>query len=318
MVKSARNLNKWPINQSNVHNVFILMDTVLSCEYSELSYSFIQYTETNLLECKQRFELTKLSSTVFDRYKTCTKNVFEELRSMLVHISNMIFTLVEFTKYKMYIVFSKQDIMKILLTWYLQLKRYKSCTHFPPLIEEEAKYNNEGKEVNIPLYVNSEIEKRDVIRIENVIETMIVVGSQIKIALKEFITQSCRSRPEFNEFSKYVSDQIQNKDFSEILDIIRQVPYYLKTCVCSDKFGLNGSLYDNNLRLKYFLKIIKLNKNITVEWNKEEWIPIETIYNNHVEHTKSLQTILKYDKFVIGLMTKLVYAKVHHKCNTVP
>lgn len=315
MVPSARLLEEWPIDQSNVNDLFILMDIALSCKYSELSYSFLQQTETYLLRCKKRFEESEqIPSYKLELYKTCVRHVFKELQKIPEHISNMLFSLVDFSKYNMYIVSSKQDIMKIFLTWYLHLRRFENNKKdFPPVTEEELQ--NEIEEIGVDLQENviSKSENnKDLKRIENLIETMVVVGSQIKIALKEFNTQRCRSGLEFVEFSKYVTDQMENKDFSDILYLIRKTPYYLMSCVCSD-LSVYGDVYDKSGRHQHLLNIIQLNKNISVKAKKFEWISIRTIFDKFIGNTKSLRTILKHDRFITGLMTKLVYAKVLSK-----
>lgn len=296
MVSTADLLEEWPINKYNVNDLSLLMNTVLSCEYSESNYKIFEYVNLYLSVCETNYrDYNNAKDNTKDKdilrksfviYQSCIYIVFLELKKTFVsYVMRMMFTLVGFIKNGINFESSTQDMFKILLSLYLNMKNYESIQFFDIVIE--------GQENIIP--------EMDTI-VSGYMQNIISISSQIQTFLTQFNIQYCRSRAEFKEFTTNISDDA--KAFTKLQDEIIKLKGYVSFDYMKHVTVINEQSSHISL-----LNILLLNTNITVNWNNNS-LALDTIYSSYINNSPNIQTILQYEYFIIRIMSKLVYAKL--------
>lgn len=291
-VSSAKILPQWPIKKYNVNKVTNIMLTVLSCEFSDISYYINEYMENHVGECKKSIvesvENTQNNTGPdLKEFSACIYIVFERLKLLPTYISQMILTLIDFMKYRINSEYSEQNILKMLLSWYLGLKN-----------------------------VGMDVKNVGQNEIENYIEIHMVIGLQMKNAIKEFQIQNCRHHKEQISFSVSLLHLKHETLWSNVNTKLST--YFVNENVDGEN-GLINNLYilegvkntnvlNDVIKHARLLQIIKKNLNTKVKWNNEDLSP-EEIFNKYITHSTNIQTVLMYEQSMLDLMTELVYGK---------
>lgn len=72
-------------------------------------------------------------------------------------------------------------------------------------------------------------QKEALKQIENFIETVIFVGAQTRIALKEFTMRNFQSYLEFDRFTKSITADRGEKRDADILQLLYEITFYLNS-----------------------------------------------------------------------------------------
>lgn len=269
------------------------MKTIISCKYSKLIYTLLKIVDEYLLSCKHAYGNVEESNILSATEKTityfkCISYVHDRLKSFYDDVlSLMIFTLVDFEKYRNNFVSGKQDHLNILLSLYLHLKFISFMT-----IPDDGKFPD------------NELLIRKINRYG---EDIKIIRIQMEIALREFSIQNCQRQQNFTSFTKNLNMTFQNKSDSDLLVSFKEVLNELLNYTTRDKIN---SVFNTDGKHSILIEEIQNNTQIRVEWNDDEWLSLEEVYAKYVSDTTILQNVLRYENILLSVMSKLIHGKV--------
>lgn len=155
----------------DVHKISHLLNIVISCEFSDIIFFIVKFIEVHLKTCRW-----------YEKMSCIVKLINLILIPTDKYISQMISTLVKLLEYSRAVLSSKQNILKILLSWSLYLD-----DHF---IENIKFLTNFHTDENKYFYNNL-----------NSIEIIIF---QIQTHLELFVIENCRSLENYKTFKEFI------------------------------------------------------------------------------------------------------------------
>lgn len=280
----------WPVTKENVNTLLHLINIVISCEYSEITYHYIKLIDKCFSPCTMNKvdvkwynfkKKNKLNRTLEKCFEDCNSNLFN---NFLEHIPPMIFSLAHFVKFTKNVVFKYHDILRILLSWYAYIVQNGNTT------------------INI---------KGDYDKSMPCLETMILINVQMKNRLERFIVKNCYRLETLSTFQKQVDCKISDLGVS--------VPYVE---FFHDKFDKIKSLtYPNfdDIKNKYVIyssdsnvdDLIKIIYNevsygkINVNWDKNKYA-LEDIFSFKVKNSINIRTMLQYEKLLVNIIIEII------------
>lgn len=317
--KVTEALTQWPINIVNVVDMMYLMKTILSCEFSEILSHIIESLKTQLLLCQDTYKTEMVNETLstLNVFQTCVGAVFLKLSHISkTEISKILITLTEYLKFRNNFVSNKQDILSILLTWYLHRD-----------------------------FFNADISSFDYITITNHIETFNVIWGQIQFAFKGFIIQNCQREQDFNNITALSYEEIKKKlnncipqekaksvnspvipqknveetpnssyeedsNYDSEMEQEEEPPPKKKSLTPVRQPEIKSKMIFNFESHRRLLQIIKLNMTIQIRWNNSQWLSIDDIFYKHIVNSKQLLTVLRYEQIMVFILSKLMYGWV--------
>lgn len=300
-VEDGLMMSWWPIYTENVIDITYLMKTIASCEFSELFYHIIESAKNKLIFCQKNANDNMMNIQV-----ACVKPVFDELLNISENeILKIISMLTDYSKFRNNFVSNKQDILSILLTWYLHRDLFNT-----KMIDDT--------------------------KIMNSIETFKSIWGQIQFALKGFIIRNCQRDQAFLlnssiddgnikiRLSKCIPKEKKNVKNTSKENLGKELEEELKEGQKKGKLLENGEQQqlqeklpkemlkkilnvDSHLEL---LDIIKRNMILKIQWNHSQWLSINDIFVNYIVDSKQLNTVLRYEQMIVFLLAKLVHSFV--------
>lgn len=234
---------QWSVDKHNVVELYLLINTLFSCEYCDFINYYTQYLHKKFDECCQISSsgtFQNKSDRLFELVQ-CVKEALIDLRMFLRYISTFIFTLTAFKENRKEDQFSNSDDLKILLSWYLHMRSLENTYLFPGKFKPITENNSVENKLNV---------------VYKLIDIYEMLKNQFLIVLKEFDITNCRQYEESLNFNK----SILNSTSSDLKKIIKPK---LKLYTEMNRFESNLviNLEDKHCQL---LNIINRNTNLKV------------------------------------------------------
>lgn len=280
----------WLINEENVYSISYMLNTVMSCEFSDITYFFVKLIDLLFKHCwsMEKSNLQKLINC----FKHINKYLFQ---SIFEYIHQMILTLVKLVKYAKTIISSKLDILKNLLSWDL---------HIENVFE------------NISVVETFET-------IENRFDYMEIINYQMQKHLERFSIKNCQPLEKYKNFQVDIDSTL--KITRSAIELVSYDDMYIYKIIVDkyDRIKLltyiilhsqqdNIPIFVKNFKcvpeiLTHIMPYINLRK-IQVMWNgrTHSLFHVFNIYCNKLTKKNNIEDLLKYEKIFIEILTKII------------
>lgn len=284
--KNSKN-DLWPVTTENVNELLHLINIVISCEYSEITYNYIKLIDADFGSCikdlkddNSWFGQNKINilNTFFEKYRTnLLDNYLEQIPLMIFSLAN----LVTVTKN---VVFKYHDILRILLSWYAYL------------FQNGKTIRNTNEHYSVRM---------------SRLESIAITNFQVKNRLERYIVKHCYRLVVLPEFFKQehtkisaLNNDINYKTFFKInFDKIKLLTYPNFESI-QNKYVINSS-ESNAQELITLLTNEVSSKEIKIRWGNSQK-DMKKVYNSDIKNNIDIRTILQYEKILQNVIIEII------------
>lgn len=256
-------------NSDILYRLFHIINIVLSCEYSEITFKYIMLIDNSINECTNKIKSNK-GDTLYHLVNFTVKYYVTYLQTVLPHIKSMILSLASLVKFTKNVVYKYHNILRTLLSWYAFLHQ----DSLPENITQDKLMSH--------------------------LESISVTNFQIKNRLERFLVKHCYCLADFKRFQNGVNVADEKRIFKiNKAKIVKLANPVIKSI--ENKSVING--------YKHFKKLIKLlndqvQDTIKVNWENKK-IKIRKWFES-IENSYDISTIILFEKTLIEVVRDVI------------
>lgn len=295
--KLSQSITRW--EDPDVYKLSHVLNLVLSCEYSNITYYYIRLIDKWLSQC--RIDLNsidishRLPSYLLSRIKKGALNPCVEtfktilLQNILKQIPSMIYTLANLAKFAKNVIFKNHDILRIFLSWYVYIDQ-----------KDKIDYTNEKFEVGAAL-----------------LDSIMITNFQMKKRLKRFGVKYCRLPVSFEKIDKEVDNidmKTQSLDLFDTRDTRLDLLTYPSFIDKPDKYIIKPDSNFNEL-INHLTQEVP-NGVIEVTWPKIK-IDMKLVFESYIKTSIDIREIIRYEKILIEVVNDISSLKLIKQINKI-